>query len=261
MKDSKTTYPGIQRFYEEITRLQRWVIETHMETLGEIARLMADVIRQDRRIFLFGTGHSHILVEEAYFRAGGIPAAVPIFVPQILMLHESALLSSRLERMPELANPLLDEYDPQPGEILIVYAASGSNALPVQIAIEAHERGLTTVGVCSLKYARMAPLSTTGKKLYEVTDYVIDNGGEPGDAQVPVDGTDWRVASTSTITGATIWNCLLTEAVFCLAEQGEELPLFASYNMPGAIEHNKWVLAKWSRINPHLPERTIKTNR
>jgi uncharacterized phosphosugar-binding protein len=260
MTDSQTTYPGIHAYYTEMTRLLQQVIESQLETLGEIAGLMAEVIHQERRIFLFGTGHSHMLVEEAYFRAGGIPAAVPIFAPQVLMLHESALMSSRLERMPELAAPLLDEYDPQPGEMLFVYADSGSNALPVQMAREARVRGVTTVGICSLKYAQVAPLSAAGKKLFEVTDYVLDNGGKPGDALVQVDGSPWSVAASSTITAATLWNCLLTETVFRLARQGIDLPIFASYNMPGSIEHNKELLARWSKINPHLPDRTLKTN-
>lgn len=256
-----TAYAGIQGYYQEISRLQQQVIETQLKTLGTIARLMAEVIHQEQRIFLFGTGHSHMLTEEAYFRAGGIAATVPIFTPQVLMLHESALMSSTLERMPQLATPMLDEYGPQPGEMLFVYADSGSNALPVQMAIEANERGLTTVGICSLKYARVAPLSVVGKKLYEVTDYVLDNGGNPGDALMPVADLPWRVAASSTVIGATLWNCLLTEAVFQLARDGEDVPVFASYNMPGAIEHNKTVLAKWSQINPHLPENTLKTNR
>ncbi len=259
MTASQPALSGIQRYYQEITRLQQKAVEDQLETLAEIAEAMSQVIAQEKRIFLFGTGHSHMLAEEAYFRAGGIAAAVPLFVPQVLMLHESALMSSRLERMPELARPVLDEYDPQPGEILFVFADSGSNALPVQVAIEAGARGLTTVGVCSLKYARTAPLSAAGKKLYEVTDYVLDNGGVPGDALVQVEGLPWRVAASSTIVGATLWNCLLSGAVSHLAGEAAGLAVFASYNMPGASEHNQRVLAKWSRINPHLPARSLKT--
>ena len=259
--DVKLENLGLQRYFDEVTRLQNWVIESQMETLGKIAGLMADVVRREGRIFIFGTGHSHMFAEEAYFRAGGLAAAVPIFIPQVLMLHESALMSSKLERMSELANPLLDEYDPQPGEILIVYADSGVNALPVQMAIEARARRVTVVGICSLKYAKIAPLSSIGKRLDEVVDYVIDNGGTPGDALVEVEGHPWRVAASSTLTGALVWNCLLTETIFRLKEDEIELPIFASYNMQGAIEHNQQILKKWSKINPHLPERTIKPQR
>lgn len=258
--DRKVHYPGILGYVREITRLQQQVIETQLEILGEIAGLMANVIRQEQRIFLFGTGHAHILGEESYFRAGGIASAVPIFTPQVLMLHESAVMSSRLERMAELATPLLDEYDPQPGEILIIHADSGSNALPVQIAIEAKKRGMITVGICSLQYARIAPLSSTGKKLNEVTDYTLDNGGTPGDALIMLEGLPWRVAASSTLTGVTLWYSLLTEAAYRVIQAGDEVPVFASYNMPGAIEHNQRILDKWSQINPHLPSRTLKAN-
>ena len=257
---TESQFPGIQGYVREVTRLQQQMVESQLETLGEIAGRMAEVIRREGRIFLFGTGHAHILAEESYFRAGGLAAAVPMVRPQVLMLHESAVMSSRLERMTELAAPILDEYDPQPGEILIINADSGSNALPVQLAIEAKVRGLTTVGICSLQYARVAPLSAAGQKLFEVTDYVLDNGGTPGDALMAVEGLPWRVAPSSTVVGVTLWNCLLTETVHRLVQAGVEPPVFASYNMPGAIEHNQAVLAKWSPIHPHLPERTIKTN-
>jgi uncharacterized phosphosugar-binding protein len=252
---------GILSYYRDIIKLQQEAVESQLDTLGEIAQIMAELMRQERRIFLFGTGHSHILVEEAYFRAGGTAAAVPMFSPQVLMLHESAYLSSRLERIPDLAVPILDAYDPQPGEMLIIFADSGSNALPVQLAIEAKKRGVVIVGVSSLKYAHIAPLSAAGKKLYEVADYILDNFGVPGDALIPVEGTAWRVSASSTIVGATLWNCLLTQAVFILAEMGVEPPVFASYNMPGAIEHNRQMLSTWSRINPHLTDQTLKSNR
>jgi len=249
---------GIMAYYQQITALQKQVIESQMETLNEVAGRMGEVIRRDGRIFTFGTGHSHMLAEESYYRAGGIAAAVPMFVPVILMLHESARMSSQVERMPELATPLLDEYEPQTGEMLFVYADSGVNGLPVQLAIEARQRGVTVVGVCSLKYTRIAPLSKVGLRLNEVVDYVIDNHGTPGDALVEVEGSSWRVGASSTIAGALIWNSLLTETIFRLSETIPELPVFASFNMQGATQHNEKILRKWSKINPHLPDRNIK---
>ncbi|HKJ26603.1 MAG TPA: sugar isomerase domain-containing protein [Anaerolineales bacterium] len=252
---------GIQRYFDEVTRLQQVVVESQKELLTEVAVKMAEIIRRKARIFLFGTGHSHMLCEEAYYRAGGVLCTVPLFQPMILQLHESARLSSMLERMPELAFPILDEYDPQPGEMLFVYADSGSNELPVQIAIEARRRGVIVVGVGSFKYAEIAPETVIGKKLFDVVDYAIDNHGVPGDALVEVESTGWRVAASSTITGATVWNCLLTEAVFCLHEAGEPLPITASFNMPGAAEHNQSLLQEWSKVNPHLPARNITLRR
>lgn len=244
---------GVVQYLEKVTQLQRKVVAEQRGMLCEIAAKMAEVIASKGRIFLFGTGHSHILTEEAYFRAGGVAAAVPMFRPMILMLHEGARMSSHLERVPELATGILDDYAPEAGELLFVYADSASNALPVQMAIEARERGVVVVGIGSLKYARVAPMSVVGKKLDEVVDYFVDNGGTAGDALIELPDVRWRVAASSTVVGATLWNCLLTETVRRLAQTMEDVPVFASFNMEGAPDHNEDVLRRWSRINPHLP--------
>lgn len=252
---------GVQSYYQAVRELQQQAIESQQDGLTEVGARMAEIIKARQRIFLFGTGHSHMLCEEAFYRAGGVLAAVPMFAPMVLQLHENARLSAMMERMPELAYAILDEYDPQPGEMLIVYADSGSNELPVQLAIEARERGVIVVGVGSFKYARIAPKTVVGKTLFEVVDYAIDNHGVPGDALVALEGTDWRVAASSTVIGATIWNCILTEAVFRLHADGQPLPITASFNMPGAAEHNAQLLREWSQINPHLPARNISVRR
>jgi uncharacterized phosphosugar-binding protein len=248
-----TTYPnqGIARYISAIQELQTRVIESQASTLDQVAARMVETVRNGRRIFVFGTGHSHMMAEESFYRAGGLAAAVPILVTD-LMLHENPDLGSRLERTPGLAPILLDLYQVQAGEMLFVYSNSGVNQLPVEIAIQAQGRGLLVVAVCSRAYAWIAPLSSIGKRLDEVADYVIDNLGVPGDGLVPLDGTDWRVGPSSTILGAAIWNALITETIFRLQAAGEELPLYASFNMSGAADNNRRILQRWSPGNPHL---------
>ena len=92
----------------------------------------------------------------------------------------------------------------------------------------------------------------TQKKKGVKTYKMIDNGGEPGDALVKIEGTSWRVGPSSTIIGALIWNCLLTECVQRLQASGAPIPVFASLNMPGAKEHNARLMDKWQELNPHL---------
>jgi len=192
-----------------------------------------------------------MMAEEAFFRAGGLAAAVPIFMND-LMLHANPDLSSRLERTPGIAPLLLDQYHVRAGELLFVYSNSGVNHMPVEMAMQAKERGLVVVGVCSRAYARVAPLSALGKRLDEVADYVIDNMGEPGDAVVELENSEWRVGPTSTITGAFIWNSLVIEVVRRMNAAGEAPPVFASFNMRGATEYTRAMMQKWGRQNPHL---------
>lgn len=243
---------GITGFYNAIKEMQEKILSSQMELLETVAGLMADSVRQNKRIFIFGTGHSHMLMEEAFYRAGGIAAAVPIFITS-LMLHESAGLSSRMERVAGLAGPILDQYSPEAGDLIFIYSNSGVNQLPVELAMEAKSRGLAVIAICSTEYAKIAPLSSLQKRLFDVADYTIDNCGIPGDAVLAIEGYPWRVGSSSTISGALIWNCLLSEAVFRLSQQTSDLPIFASFNMAGAQAHNEEILGKWSAINRHLP--------
>lgn len=240
-----------RRYLEAIQAVQRRVIEGQSRLLEYVAARMADTIERDGRLFVFGTGHSHLLAEEAFFRAGGLAPVVPIF-SSALMLHENVEVSSRLEREKDLAGALLERYRPDPEEMLFVFSNSGVNQLPVEMAVAAKERGLFVVSVTSLAYAKVAPLSPLGKRLDEVVDVALDNGGEPGDALLPIDGVDWRVAPSSTVAGALIWNALVAETAAHLQEAGREVPVFASLNMEGAAEHNEALLKKWRERNPHL---------
>jgi uncharacterized phosphosugar-binding protein len=242
---------GIETYYSAIVALEKSVIDQQVDNLKRIAEVMADTIAEDKRIFVFGTGHSHMLIEEAFYRAGGLACVVPIF-SSALMLHENPPLSSFLERNAGLAPLLLDPYHPQPGEMILIYSNSGVNSLPVEMAVVAKEKGLSVVAICSKEYARIAPLSGIGKRLYEVADFDLDNGGVPGDAFIPVDDTEWKVSPSSTIINAMLWNCLLTETVFILQKRGVDLPLIASMNMNGAAEHNQAVFEKWQKVNPYL---------
>ncbi len=242
---------GLDRYFDAIQALQRQVIESQRDHLKQIAALMtAAVIREDR-IFAFGTGHSHMLAVEGHFRAGGLANVVPILL-SALMVHEGALLSARLERTPGIAAPLLDRYQPHASEMIFIFSNSGVNIVPVEMALAAKARGLVSVAVCSMKYAQKATPPNGGQRLYEIADYTIDNGGEPGDGLIAIDGTPYRVGPSSTIIGALIWNALITEVADRLQARSIEVPMFSSSNLPGAAEHNAALLSKWRSRNPHI---------
>jgi uncharacterized phosphosugar-binding protein len=241
---------GITAYLNSINSLQEVILQ-QAGTLTHIADLMVESVTQDRRIFVFGTGHSHMVAEEGHYRAGGLACVVPILFSS-LMVHESAYMATKIERIPGLASTLLERYKPDPREIIFIFSASGVNAVPVEMALMAKERGMTVIGVTNIAYCKVAPTSSLGKRLIEVSDHVIDCGGIPGDSIVPIPGTSWRVGPTSTIMYATIWNCLVTETVFRLQSGGYEIPIYLSNNMLGAAEHNQKLIQMWSGRNPHL---------
>jgi uncharacterized phosphosugar-binding protein len=242
---------ALDDYLQALIELQTRVVKGQRARLLEAARQMAETIRRDQRIFLFGTGHSHLLAEEGFYRAGGLANVVPMLAEH-LMLHQLPSLGSRLERIPGLADIILDRYAPEPEEMLFVFSNSGVNRLPVEMALRARERRLFVVGVSSAEYARQAPLSDLGLRLDESVDLALDNGGTPGDALLELHDFPWRVGPSSTVVCALLWNGLVAEAARLLLESGVEPPIFVSLNVPGAEGHNSALLAKWRPRNIHL---------
>jgi uncharacterized phosphosugar-binding protein len=246
-----TSHKAFDQYWQAVTELQTRAINGQRTNLIEVAERMAETTRQDRRIFIFGTGHSHLMAEEGFYRAGGLANVVPI-LSEHFMLHHLPALGSHFERMPGLADMILDRYAPEPEEMLFVFSNSGVNCLPVEMALRGRERGLFVVSVSSFAYAKQAPLSDLGLRLDQSVDLALDNGGMPGDALLELPDFPWRVAPSSTVIGALIWNCLVAETARLLLHSGVNPPIFVSLNVMGAAEHNQALLDKWRPRNLHL---------
>jgi uncharacterized phosphosugar-binding protein len=248
---TENTSTALDQYMKAISDLQARVVERQRGELLEVAQQMADTIRRDQRIFLFGTGHSHLIAEEGFYRAGGLANVVPILTEHV-MLHHLPSLGSRIERTPGLADMILERYAPEPGEMLFVFSNSGVNQLPVEMALRGRERGLFVVSLSSLEYARQAPLSDLGLRLDQSADMALDNGGTPGDALLELENFPWRVAPSSTVICALLWNCLVAETAQLLLQSEVEPPVYVSFNVSGAAQHNQALLEKWRPRNIHL---------
>jgi uncharacterized phosphosugar-binding protein len=239
-------------FMDSAIALLQEVRETQQEAIEEAGRLCAEAVAGGGLIHVFGTGHSHILAEEPYDRAGGLLAVNPILVGD-LMLHEGGLRSGPLERLPGLAEVILNHEPVREGDVLIVASNSGRNAVPVEMAQLARKRGVKVVGITSLQHSRsVSSRAPDGHRLFEVVDVIIDNRGVPGDAVLPVPGAreGMRMAATSTVTGAAIIQAIMAEAVARLATTGGEVPILMSANLEGADEHNERQLRS---LGPRVP--------
>jgi uncharacterized phosphosugar-binding protein len=234
---------GIDQYFAAIADLHKKVFNSQREILTKVAAKMAETILNGGRIFVFGTGHSHMLAEEGYARAGGLASVQPIFYTA-LMLHESIPLEAKVERTPGLAADLLERSGIKSGEMLFVYSNSGVNQCPVEMAMEAKKRGVTVASMSSVEFSKIAPLSGIGKKLWEVSDYAIDNCGVAGDGIIEVPGLKWKCGPTSTVIGAMLWNSLVVETTFRLQAAKGNAPVMASWNMPGAREYGEQLKQK-----------------
>lgn len=217
--------------------------ETQSQAIGKAAEVIAAQIGRGRVLHVFATGHSHMLAEELFFRAGGLVPINAIFEPE-LMLHEGATKSSKMEKLPGLAEIILDHAGLDSGDLLLVISNSGVNAVPVEMALKAKERGIAVIALTSLEgSSQLTPYNRQGVHLYEVADIVLDNCVPVGDACCLLGDGPLKIGPLSTIAGAVILNSIITEVGKKLIDQGLVPPVLVSSNIPGGKEHNEKILA------------------
>ncbi|SNY90205.1 Uncharacterized protein, contains SIS (Sugar ISomerase) phosphosugar binding domain [Cohaesibacter sp. ES.047] len=204
--------------------------------------------RSDGRIYIFGTGHSHMMAEEMHYRAGGLAITVPILAAPT-MIHEGAIAGTKYERLEGIVSPIFERYNIQPDDVLVVISNSGVNAAPIEAARIGRDIGCTVIGLTSLDYSTA---SANGRqRLADLADIVIDNGAPPGDAIMSIPGSALKVGPVSTAIGMTILNAIFVEVATQLASDGDA-PIYLSANMPGAKEINQKLVERYRARNPHL---------
>jgi uncharacterized phosphosugar-binding protein len=242
----------LEDYFQRVHELLTLIEKEEGDRLREAARRVAEGLRRGGIVQLFGCGHSHLLTEEVFYRAGGLVPVKPILI-EPLMLHEGAVRSSRLERQNGYAATFLADQDFREEDVVFVLSTSGRNPVPVDVALYAKTQGACVIAITSLKYAQsQPPRHHGGKRLHEVVDLVIDNHAPVGDALLTHPKVDVPFAPSSTVTGATLLNGILAEAVALLAESGVEPPVFLSGNLEGADGHNKRLIARYRKRIPLL---------
>jgi uncharacterized phosphosugar-binding protein len=230
------------RYLEAAQSLLARLAGDEWPNLDRGANLVADALAGGGTVHAFGTGHSHMLAEELFYRAGGLVRVRPILF-EGLMLHAGAELSTRLERLPGLAAAILDGHPVARGDVLVVASNSGGNAVGSELATLARDRGIPVIAVLSRTHATSAAARATGvARLVDIADVVIDNGGATGDAAVTVDGFATRVGPTSTVVGAAALNAIVAEAVERLVARGIAPEVFLSSNVEGGDAVNSRLL-------------------
>lgn len=219
---------------------------TQKDSIDKAISLLAEATKRKSNCYIFGCSHAGIIAEEGFYRSGGLVTLNPIFFPGFMLNTRPVTMTSQLERLPGLANIILNENKLKKDDVLFIHSVSGRNTVPVEMAEEAHKRGIHTVALTNIEYSSsVTSRSPSGKRLFEVCDVVIDNCGCVSDAAVRIDGLSEKIGPTSTTVGAAILNAIIIEAVEKLVADGIVPPVFMSANIDGGTEHNAKILEEY----------------
>ncbi|GGD62862.1 sugar isomerase domain-containing protein [Paenibacillus nasutitermitis] len=217
------------------------ISRSQKETIQRVASKIADSIMKGGVLHLFGSGHSHMVAEDAFNRAGGLVCINAMLEPSLMEINVGR--TSMLERLHGYAKVIVSGYDLRPGETIIIVSNSGINAVPIEVALECKERGLHVVALTSLQHSsEECSRHSSGKRLFEVADEVLDNCGVPGDAMLAHEKLTNKIGPSSTIAGIVIIQTLICAVVEQLLERGAAPPVFRSGNISGGEEHNQGLI-------------------
>lgn len=226
-------------YYEKTLAMLKALRETELPKIQKAADLCAERIHRGGLVFLFGNGHSRMMCEEMIPRQGCFPGFVAL-VELSLSNHANIVGTNglraplHLEKYEGYAEEILKGFRFGPDDAMIVISTSGIRPVAVEMAMGAKKRGLPVIGIVSLAHARQAPSGhSSGKKLSDVADLVIDNCCPPGDCVLELPGLEWRTGPTSTVTGAMIINMIRCGTAERLLEKGFKPTLLPSHQFVG----------------------------
>ena len=213
--------------------------DTQAEAIETASQWSAEAIAADGLVHCFGTGHSRIPVEEMFPRYGSYPGFNPIV--ELSMTFHTQVVGANgqrqamfIERMPGLAEVILSNFSFGPKDVMMVFSAGGTSAVPVEIARGARARGLRVVAVTSVRQSRSSDVDpAVGSRLLDEADLVIDLCSPAADAMIDIPGLDTPVGPGSTVTAVAIVNSIKVRTAQLLTERGVMPPVLTRGSVVG----------------------------
>lgn len=219
--------------------------DTQGEAIREAGRACAASIADGKLAFTFGTGHGSFAAAECFPRTGTPVGFRPIVESAIGYFHhvlgdQGAYQYRFLHALEGYGLAILRAHRLDPGDTMVLFSHSGINAVILDMALESRRLGMTVVGITSIPHSSaVPPRHSSGKRLLDVADVVIDTGVPLSDAAVPVEGLEHPVGPTSTVLATAVAHALIGETVQALVRMGHPPRIMVNPNTAGKEEANR----------------------
>ena len=235
----ETTTPSLPWMTAAFALLDE-LASTQAEAIETASQWSAEAIAADGLVHLFGTGHSRIPVEEMFPRYGSYPGFNPIV--ELSMTFHTQVVGANgqrqamfIERMPGLAEVILNNFTFGPSDVMMIFSAGGTTAVPVEFARGSRARGLRVIAVTSVQQSMSAEIDpVVGSRLLDEADLVIDLCTPHADAMVDIAGLDTPVGPGSTISAVAIVNSIKVRTAQLLTEKGAMPPVLTRGSVVGS---------------------------
>lgn len=239
-------------YFKNMKKTLEMIETTQREAILAAAVMVADSLENGGMWQVLDTGH--MLMYEGVGRTGGMMALRPIRVncevSNPTRPREIANKTTQYyTQVAGFAGFVLNRANLAAGDVLIIGSVSGYEIFPVDVALTARKMGVSTIGFTSLAYSKtLASRHSSGKKLYEVCDIVLDNCANAGDALVPVEEMGISVCPSSGIGAAYLLWALQASVMEELLKRGKTPSVYLSNHAPGAAEHNCKAMDNYHRL-------------
>lgn len=245
--------PAWRRYLQEVTAIQAKIQESQGERIEAAVDLLSHCLENKGLIHVFGVGHSSILAEEVNWRAATLASIHAILEPSMTGQFE-VTKSGFMEKLEGSGEIITAYHRLAPPDAIIIASNSGNNGAPIEVAAACRKRGVKVIAITSVTYSDyLNPLHSSGKKLKDLADVVVDNCCPIGDGAIRLEGLEQTVGPTSTAAGIPILNAILAQTVENLLARGHSPEVYfngsLSANSPAVAEHNQQLVDKYfSRI-------------
>ncbi len=227
-----------EKYFEELEKIVAKVRQTQSENIMKAAAMLADTTQNGGIIYGFGTGHSHLVADDAFWRAA-TPANYCALLEPSASGNQEITKSYFVENTYGIGRLIVDYHRITPNDCLIVISNSGNNIAPVECALRAKEKGIPVIAITNVAYSKYLTCKhRDGVNLMDVADIVLDNCSAIGDAAVEIQGFEMKVGSTSSIPNLYLQNAILTQMCEILLERGFEPDVY--YNGHMAFMNEKY---------------------
>ncbi len=238
-----------QQYFTTMQEVVQKAYDSQGENIEKAAAILAECTKNDGIIHAFGTGHSGLITEDIFWRAATMANIHAIFEPAVAGINEITK-TSHMEKVEGLGQLTVQYNRVAPPDVMIAISNSGNNATTIDVARECNERGVKVIAITNIAYSDfLKPHHSTGKKLKDFADVVIDNCSIIGDAAVKLDGLTMKVGSTSTIPSVFLLSSLLVQTCENLLAEGITPDVYynghLTYEMPEAKAENDRLIDKY----------------